>query len=115
MSKRARSGSSESDLLSQYLESAEEVARGAGKMICEAHEQRSKSASAELHIMSKGSAATETVDLVTATDKACEDFIIGTLKDRFPDHEFIGEESSFAGPGGAAQRRVAADRLDHRE
>ena len=39
---------------------------------------------------------------MTATDKACEDYIIGTIKQRFPSHSFIGEESSFTGPGGAA-------------
>lgn len=99
MSKRDR-GTTADELLTRCLESAEEVARGAGKMIREAHEKRSKSADVDLHILSKGSAATETVDLVTATDKACEDYIIGTLKERFPDHEFIGEESSFTGPGG---------------
>ena len=47
-------------------------------------------------------AATQTVDLVTATDKAAEDYIIGTIKEKFPEHAFIGEESSFTGPGGAA-------------
>ena len=67
-------------------------------MIREAHEKRA----AGLAIESKGSAETQTVDLVTATDKACEDLIIGTIKARFPDHVFIGEESSFTGPDGQA-------------
>jgi inositol-phosphate phosphatase/L-galactose 1-phosphate phosphatase len=84
--------------LAEFLASAEEVARAAGKMIREAHEQRSSG----LAIESKGSEATQTVDLVTQTDKACEDHILGTLKARYPDHAFIGEESSFTGPGATA-------------
>ena len=63
-------------------------------MIREAHESRSS-----LGIESKGSTADAenvVVDLVTATDKACEDYIISTLKAAHPDHSFIGEESSFA-------------------
>eukprot|EP00245_Coleochaete_scutata_P007108 TRINITY_DN22202_c0_g1_i1.p1 TRINITY_DN22202_c0_g1~~TRINITY_DN22202_c0_g1_i1.p1 ORF type:complete len:297 (-),score=56.91 TRINITY_DN22202_c0_g1_i1:204-1094(-) len=38
------------------------------------------------------------VDLVTETDKACEDLIYGIINKAFPTHEFIGEEgSSIAG------------------
>lgn len=84
--------------LQTYLATAEEMARAAGTMIREAHISRSTS----LKIESKGStadAANVTVDLVTATDKACEEYIISTIKDRFPDHKFIGEESAFLGPG----------------
>ena len=55
--------------------------------------------SSGLAIESKGSEATQTVDLVTATDKAAEEFIINALKVEYPEHVFIGEESSFAGPG----------------
>ena len=84
-----------------YLEAAEEVARGAGRMIRKAHEQRVVGGVAGLE--SKGSEATETVDIVTATDKACEKYIIDTLRTRFPGHAFIGEESSFTGPSGATQ------------
>ena len=102
MSKRAKtSNSGGGDDLSTFLAAAEAVARGAGKMIREAHDNRGV-AGEPAGIESKGSAATETVDLVTATDKACEDYIISTLKAQFPDHEFIGEESSFSGPGGDA-------------
>ena len=87
--------------LTSFLATAEEVARKAGAMIRDAHEKRSAGGLAA-NIESKGSAATQTVDLVTATDKACEDYIIGTIKERFPGHAFIGEESSFTGPGGQA-------------
>lgn len=86
------------EALTSYLATAEEVARKAGAMIRDAHEARASG----LSIESKGSADTETVDLVTATDKACETLIIETIRARFPDHVFIGEESSFTGPGGAA-------------
>nr|CAB3494070.1 unnamed protein product [Digitaria exilis] len=36
------------------------------------------------------------VDLVTETDKACEDLIFNYLRKHFPDHKFIGEETSAA-------------------
>lgn len=93
-----------SDDLTKYLATAEEVARAAGKMIREAHEKREAAQAgteATEGLESKGSAATETVDLVTATDKACEKLIMDTIAARFPGHIFIGEESSFTGPGGA--------------
>ena len=86
-------------MLQECLQLAQEVAREAGRMIREAHERR---ADESVKIESKGSLApgNMSVDLVTETDKACEDYIIGTLKKRFPSHAFIGEESSFAGPNG---------------
>lgn len=76
--------------LTAFLTTAEEVARSAGALILKAHEQRTTGVAG---IESKGSVATETVDLVTATDKACEKLIIDTIRERFPDHHFIGEES----------------------
>lgn len=36
-------------------------------------------------------------DLVTETDKQVEDLIIGSLKEKFPTHSFIGEESVIPG------------------
>ncbi|CAI9086874.1 OLC1v1020797C2 [Oldenlandia corymbosa var. corymbosa] len=36
------------------------------------------------------------VDLVTETDKACEDLIFSHLKEHFPGHKFIGEETTAA-------------------
>ncbi|XP_071920481.1 inositol monophosphatase 3-like isoform X4 [Coffea arabica] len=36
------------------------------------------------------------VDLVTETDKACEDLIFNHLKQHFPSHKFIGEETTAA-------------------
>ncbi|KAK6793616.1 hypothetical protein RDI58_007069 [Solanum bulbocastanum] len=40
------------------------------------------------------------VDLVTETDKACEDSIFNHLKQCFPSHKFIGEETTGAASGG---------------
>ncbi|KAL8461612.1 hypothetical protein ACS0TY_032915 [Phlomoides rotata] len=36
------------------------------------------------------------VDLVTETDKACEELIFNLLKQQYPDHKFIGEETTAA-------------------
>ncbi|KAJ0429855.1 putative L-galactose 1-phosphate phosphatase [Helianthus annuus] len=36
------------------------------------------------------------VDLVTETDKACEDLIFNHLKQHFPSHKFVGEETTAA-------------------
>ncbi|GAU29858.1 hypothetical protein TSUD_379480 [Trifolium subterraneum] len=38
----------------------------------------------------------EGVDLVTETDKACEDLIFNHLKELYPTHKFIGEETTAA-------------------
>ncbi|KAK4439442.1 putative MO25-like protein [Sesamum alatum] len=43
------------------------------------------------HVEHKGE-----VDLVTETDKACEELVFNFLKERFPDHKFIGEETTAA-------------------
>ncbi|XP_075682555.1 inositol monophosphatase 2 isoform X1 [Rhinoderma darwinii] len=40
---------------------------------------------------------TSVVDLVTETDHFVEDLIISALKEKFPSHRFIGEESTSAG------------------
>eukprot|EP00965_Chrysotila_dentata_P057892 1919133-Pleurochrysis_carterae.AAC.1 len=78
-----------------WLEAAESVARAAGKRIREAHEQRNVS----FHVEHKGPTMKH-VDLVTALDKECEELIISQLRQKFPDHCFLGEESSaVAGAG----------------
>nr|GMD11339.1 inositol monophosphatase 3 [Ipomoea batatas] len=57
---------------------------------------------ASLHIIRNGFYQTKhvehkgTVDLVTETDKACEDLIFNHLKKHFPSHKFIGEETTAA-------------------
>lgn len=43
------------------------------------------------------------VDLVTDTDRACEEIILAKLKAAFPTFGFVGEETTFA-EGGASGR-----------
>ncbi|XP_063062484.1 inositol monophosphatase 1-like [Engraulis encrasicolus] len=62
------------------------VARKAGKVIRDALQN-------EVKIMTKSS----TVDLVTKTDQRVEKIIIESVKEKFPTHSFIGEESVAAG------------------
>ncbi|XP_066288604.1 inositol monophosphatase 1-like isoform X1 [Branchiostoma lanceolatum] len=65
---------------------AVEVAREAGEEIRRAF-------SSEKRIETKSCA----VDLVTETDQKVEKMIISTLREKFPTHSFIGEESAAAG------------------
>ncbi|KAL8249087.1 hypothetical protein R6Q59_005955 [Mikania micrantha] len=74
----------ENDSLSEFLTVAVDVAKKAGEVIRKGF-YRTK------HVEHKGS-----VDLVTETDKACEDLIFNHLKQRFPSHKFIGEETTAA-------------------
>jgi len=71
----------------EYLSVALDAARGAGALILEAFKKPKQ-------IQEKSSA----VDLVTETDKACENLIFSILKARFADHQFIGEESHEGSP-----------------
>jgi len=64
---------------------AVELAREAGKIIRDGF-------SAPKHISFKGS-----VDLVTETDQAVENLVMGRIKERFPEHTFVAEESVSAG------------------
>ena len=66
---------------------AELAARAAGEEIKAAWD-------AERDVEYKG-----TVDLVTATDKKCEDLIFDMLQRKFPTHAFVGEESVAAADG----------------
>uniref|UniRef100_A0A4W5QRQ6 Inositol-1-monophosphatase n=1 Tax=Hucho hucho TaxID=62062 RepID=A0A4W5QRQ6_9TELE len=63
-----------------------EVTKEAGKMIREALQK-------DIFIMQK----TSPVDLVTETDQKVEQLIISSIKEKFPTHSFIGEESVAAG------------------
>ncbi|KAI7738030.1 hypothetical protein M8C21_024853 [Ambrosia artemisiifolia] len=74
----------ENSSLSEYLTVATDVAKKAGEVIREGFYQTK-------HVEHKGS-----VDLVTETDKACEDLIFNHLKKHFPSHKFIGEETTAA-------------------
>ncbi|KNC79781.1 myo-inositol-1(or 4)-monophosphatase [Sphaeroforma arctica JP610] len=73
--------------MQKYLSTAETVSRDAGKLINDAFQNHSK------NVMTKDSS----VDLVTVTDQQCEDLIKKTLLETYPDHKFIGEESTAAG------------------
>uniref|UniRef100_A0A8U8AS08 Uncharacterized protein n=1 Tax=Geospiza parvula TaxID=87175 RepID=A0A8U8AS08_GEOPR len=49
----------------------------------------------EISVMTKSSP----VDLVTETDQKVENFLISLIKEKYPSHSFIGEESVAAGEG----------------
>ncbi|XP_064409833.1 inositol monophosphatase 1 [Latimeria chalumnae] len=72
----------------ECLDTAVAVARKAGEVIREALKK-------EMSVMLKSSPA----DLVTETDQKVESMIISTIKEKFPSHSFIGEESVAAGEG----------------
>ncbi|GMP75765.1 hypothetical protein CsSME_00032738 [Camellia sinensis var. sinensis] len=74
----------ENDSHSQFLAIAVEAAKIAGDVIRKGFYQTK-------HVEHKGE-----VDLVTETDKACEDHIFNHLKEHFPHHKFIGEETTAA-------------------
>ncbi|KAF8250846.1 inositol monophosphatase [Wilcoxina mikolae CBS 423.85] len=63
-----------------------EIARKAGDMI----------ATAQPHVNTSGHKS-NTTDLVTETDKAVEKFVTGALKERYPDYDFLGEETYIPG------------------
>ncbi|PHT54418.1 Inositol monophosphatase 2 [Capsicum baccatum] len=68
----------------------------AGKFAVDEHNKEAKTIICKgfyetKHVVHKGQ-----VDLVTETDKACEDLIFNHLKQHFPTHKFIGEETSAA-------------------
>ncbi|KAJ8276994.1 hypothetical protein GJAV_G00070220 [Gymnothorax javanicus] len=70
----------------EAMDLAEAVARKAGKVIRDALQN-------DIKIMTKSSS----VDLVTQTDQKVEQLIITAVKEKFPTHSFIGEESVAAG------------------
>lgn len=71
--------------LQPYLDVALAAAREAGAVIAAAW-------NAPKQIDTKSGDA----DLVTETDKKCEELILTRIRDAFPDHKFIGEEGSAA-------------------
>ncbi|XP_041848892.1 inositol monophosphatase 1-like [Melanotaenia boesemani] len=74
------------DTWQMVMDHAVAVARKAGQVVCEA-------LSHDRSVMTKSSA----VDLVTQTDQKVEQLIIQSVKEKFPTHRFIGEESVAAG------------------
>ncbi|XP_040365330.1 inositol-phosphate phosphatase isoform X3 [Rosa chinensis] len=74
----------ENDSLAQFLASAVDAAKKAGQLIRKGFYEIK-------HVEHKGQ-----VDLVTETDKAAEDLIFNHLKQLYPTHKFIGEETTAA-------------------
>ncbi|KAF7463118.1 Hypothetical predicted protein [Marmota monax] len=70
----------------ECMDYAVTLARQAGEVICEALK-------CEMNVMIKSSPA----DLVTATDQKVEKMLISSIKEKYPSHSFIGEESVAAG------------------
>lgn len=70
---------------------AVEVAEAAGKILVEESKNRQANDPNDIKIKMN------TVDIVTETDEKVEQYIHKTIMARYPDHEFIGEESYSAG------------------
>ncbi|KMT04188.1 hypothetical protein BVRB_8g184830 [Beta vulgaris subsp. vulgaris] len=68
--------------LSDFLATAVDAAKKAGEVIRKGFYQTK-------NVEHKGQ-----VDLVTETDKACEELVFNHLKQYYPDHKFIGEETT---------------------
>jgi myo-inositol-1(or 4)-monophosphatase len=64
-----------------YFDLALSLATEAGKVIREA-----------FHSEKQGVVFKDAVDLVTATDKQVEEFVMSKIQERFPDHLFVAEE-----------------------
>ncbi|XP_068437693.1 inositol monophosphatase 1-like [Clinocottus analis] len=75
-----------SDPWQECMDHCVEVTKKAGQMIREALQK-------DIAVMQKSSP----VDLVTETDQKVERLIISSIKEKYPTHSFIGEESVAAG------------------
>lgn len=81
------------------------VARQAGELACAAFGARSSAAGDAVRVKGGGT------DLVTSTDHACEELIVGQLLRRYPGHAVLAEESGEHGPADASFRWLV-DPLD---
>lgn len=91
------------DVLSAVLDVASRAARQAGNRM------RAASGSAEVHKVKSNDK-----DLVTIVDKQCQEDVEAHIRDNFPDHEILGEESVDPGSEASAAalaRHEAADWL----
>uniref|UniRef100_M3Z9L8 Inositol-1-monophosphatase n=1 Tax=Nomascus leucogenys TaxID=61853 RepID=M3Z9L8_NOMLE len=70
----------------ECMDYAVTLARQAGEVVCDALKN-------EVNVVLKSSPA----DLVTATDQKVEKMLISSIKEKYPSHSFIGEESVAAG------------------
>ncbi|KAH7636623.1 inositol monophosphatase 1 [Dermatophagoides farinae] len=78
--------SSSSSLLKEYLDFAINLARQAGQKLIQWQTNG-------FDVMEKGIHFGSMKDLVTDADAGIENFIFTQLRHRFPDHDFLGEES----------------------
>ena len=84
----------------EYLDFAVELARAGGDVL--KHYMRG-----EKHVELKGHA-----NLVTAADKEAEALIISRIRDRYPHHSILAEESGASGPSGNDEGKWIIDPLD---
>ncbi|XP_038622701.1 inositol monophosphatase 1 [Tachyglossus aculeatus] len=70
----------------ECMDFAVTLAKNAGQVVCEALKN-------EVAVMIKSSPA----DLVTVTDQKVEKMLLSAIREKFPSHSFIGEESVAAG------------------
>lgn len=70
---------------------AVELAEAAGKILVQDSQNRARINVSDLKIKMN------TVDIVTETDEKVEQFIHKAISERYPDHDFVGEESYSAG------------------
>ncbi|KAH0600372.1 hypothetical protein MHUMG1_01368 [Metarhizium humberi] len=79
--------------LTEIYAFAKKLGRDAGQMLLDSAWSRIKTPSSDSNFQEKESS----VDIVTKTDHAVEEFIRQSIITRFPDHSFLGEESYSAG------------------
>ncbi|KJK80853.1 hypothetical protein H634G_04002 [Metarhizium anisopliae BRIP 53293] len=75
--------------LTEIYAFAKKLGRDAGQMLLDSAWSRIKTPSSDSNFQEKESS----VDIVTKTDHAVEEFIRQSIITRFPDHSFLGEES----------------------
>lgn len=73
--------------IAEFMKTAEELAREAGILVRDAYSKKDKD------VDTKSCA----VDLVTETDTKVEELLIRNLREKYPTHKFIGEESTSSG------------------
>jgi inositol-phosphate phosphatase / L-galactose 1-phosphate phosphatase len=74
------------------------------RVAAEAAGKKIKSAFLEAKVITSKSS---TADIVTETDKKCEDLVFEMIRKQFPTHKYIGEESH-AGEGYAYLHRLTS-------
>ena len=82
-------------MLNEYLNTAMEVAREAGQFLKHFSESR------DLNIQEKGS----DYDFVTDADRESQALIFSRLREKYPDHRFVGEEDNI--PDSEVARQIA--------